>query len=155
MEAVNTPSTESTINYDTMNVGFRLKSVNYENKTCVLQVYSGRKSRVLDDVYISGLLASKMINEKSASYYAVGKKYSSDNNEFFRKKNPFQLIKYLNKEGALKYLLTVVEDAGRETIYKGTDILGNKMYVTRFKDWKKKQYYRRFVDHTPEVVTAV
>jgi hypothetical protein len=144
-----TTTKNNTIDYATMNIGIKVESVDLNTKLANVRIYQGRKNKLFTDVYVSGLLASRMINEKSASFYEVGKKYSSTNNEEYRKKNPFQFIRY-EKDGEVQHYLTVVEDAGREKIYRGTDVFGNEMYENRFRPWKKKQYYRRFVNRIPK-----
>ena len=141
------------VNYRTMIVGTKVKSIDLDNRLAVVQMYSGRKSVTLTDVYISGLLVSKWSNERSMEYYPLGKKFTCSNNEEYRKENPYQLIKYL-REGEVKYLLTIVEDAGYEKVFRGNDILGNPMYETIFKPWKKKEYYRRFINRIREVETT-
>lgn len=136
------------VDYKSMNVVITVNSVDLNTKIANVTVSTNRRKGVtFDNVFISGLLASKMINDKSAPYYEIGKKYSSSNDETFRKTNPFQFIVY-ERDGEQKTFLTTVEDSGRSKVYMGKDVFGNEMYENRFNPWKKKQYYRRFVDRT-------
>lgn len=133
-----------TVDFKSMEVGTKLESINLESATCTVRMYSGRRSMLIRDVMLSGLLLSRLKSGKWGDLYELGKKYKSSNNSDDRTLNPFQLIKF-KKGDKVEYILTAVEQRSTKRVKKGVDMFGNEMYDTVYR-FHSKQYYYRYRD---------
>jgi len=126
-------------------VGFILMSMNESTKTGTLRVdftsKTGKKSSsILHDVYISGLARHRVTKGQILMHHL----YESKNNSESYTDNPFTLLRTVNKEGKLIFILKCVEEKGskdKETILPNGQIHKGKLFF-----FHKKSEYKRYLD---------
>ena len=132
--------------------GFKITSFNQEKKECNLTVMvkhgdSDPKSKNFKGVKLSSLLYWNLTDVRGSENINTEVYYESDNNSPDFKANPFQLIKYSNKDGKEQFLLTLVtEDKPGKP--KEIDPFGTK--AMNFK-YHSKGNFKRYRNRTTKV----
>lgn len=136
------------INVKDILIGFSIKSIDMDSNTCELLVSQKRGierkvSKLFTGVKVSNLLKWNLINNDKINEdtYYEDLMFSRVSDS-----NPFQLIKYTNKEGVDEYMLYMVFEAPTSKIHE-KDVFGKDVVRYKF-NYHKRSNFKRYRDYS-------
>lgn len=151
----NQANTTAVKNANSMRIGFKITTLNYEERTCNVTVTCGygegdKQKKSYKDVRVSSLLLFRF--QSNPMDYQLNKFYESDDKSSDWKENPFQLIRYRDEDDKIVDLLSCVDER-KSYVVTDTDMFGNTIAERRYKS-HKPSYYRRWRNRVRKLETT-